>query len=258
MIDKTILRALIGALLAALAVSPALAAPAVSGVNGKVEGIYGNVDSSETKAGAASLSVPLCNAAGAQLDGAFGEIGDDQVKGVGLHLFTRDPAAYLLGLVGSYAELESIALERYALEGEAYVGPVTLVAILGHQSGDVDDSAFGSLDLRWYPVENLMVVAGGSFADSDQAKAHIGAEYQLVAGLSAFADFASGESDYDHALFGAKYYFGAEKSLQRRHREDDPSNTVLGGLIQGLAGGSKPATAPGPTTNPGGGIGADD
>ena len=52
-------------------------------------------------------------------------------------------------------------------------------------------------------------------------------EYQTpIDGLTFFAEFADGENDYGHALFGVQFYLGKSKSLIRRHREDDPPSIV--------------------------------
>jgi len=193
----------------------------------------GNIDGESSKAVAASLTLPISERFGVQFDGAFGEIDDDDLKGGAVHLFARDPQSYLFGLTGLYAELEDTALERYGIETEGYFGLFTIAAAGGYQGGDIDDSTYGSLDLRYYPLENLMVTVGGSIADSDDSKAHIGAEYQVIGGLALFADLAAGENDYEHILGGIRYYFGAEKALIKRHREDDPLNSVLTGVIGG-------------------------
>lgn len=220
--------------LLALICAPAFAQdPAVSAINGKVEALGGSFDGEEGKAAAGSLTIPLGERFGVQFDGAFGEIDDDEVKGGGIHLFTRDPELYLLGLTGVYAELENVQLERYGIEAEAYMDQFTLAVNGGLQDGDVDDSVFGSLDLRYYPMDNLMVEAGGSIADTDDGKVHLGAEYQVMAGLAVFADLATGENDYEHAMGGIRYYIGGEKSLVKRHREDDPVNSVIGSVIGG-------------------------
>ena len=51
--------------------------------------------------------------------------------------------------------------------------------------------------------------------------------------VTLFADAAIGTSDYDHAIGGIRFYFGAGgKSLKARHREDDPVNL----MIQGVSG----------------------
>jgi len=224
-----------GVLLFFMTVVPAFAeGPAVAGINGKVQGLYGNVDGDELEAGGISLTIPLSPHSGLQLDGAYGELGEDQLKGVGFHLFTRDPENYLLGILGAHAELQDVDLNRVGLEGELYNGPVTITSFLGYQHGDLDDTLFGTLDLRWYPADNLMLVTGGSLADSDDSRLHLGAEYQIMAGLSAYVDFAVGENRYEHALFGLKYYFGEQKSLIQRHREDDPANPIVNNVLQGL------------------------
>lgn len=79
-------------------VAPALAdGPAVSGINGKVEGFGGIVNTDFDQGnegsggGAASLSVPLGNFIGFQIDGLAGEFADQGVAAVGAHLFWRDP-----------------------------------------------------------------------------------------------------------------------------------------------------------------------
>ena len=40
----------------------------------------------------------------------------------------------------------------------------------------------------------------------------------------------TGENDFDQTIVGLRYYFGAEKSLKRRFREDDPRSTLLDSL----------------------------
>ena len=95
-----------------------------------------------------------------------------------------------------------------------------------------------------------MLEVGVSSADS-QEQLHIGAEYQAMASVSIFADLATGEDDYEHVLVGAKYYFGGDKSLIKRHREDDPPNNILTTVRQSLESISD-ATAPGVTISGGG------
>lgn len=241
---STLLSFFIGALTLGL-VSIALAeGPAVSKINGKIEGIGGNVNGENAKAAAVSLTVPLGNRFGLQIDTAFGEIDDVDIKGAGLHLFTRDPENFLLGINSIYAEVEELNLEQYAIEGEYYLGSMTLAALVGYQGGDINDTTFAKTDIRWYPIEDLMFEAGGAFSDNDNNKGHIGAEYQFIDNVSIFADIASGENDYDHALLGARYYLGAAKTLVKRHREDDPINNVLVSAIEGLVAlNSAPAAA---------------
>lgn len=216
-------------LVAALALPAGVAfaqGAAVSAVNGKVEVLGGNVDGDSSEALLGSISIPLGDAFGIQFDGAYGEIDDDTLKGVGVHLFTRDPENYLAGINVVHVELDDIELRKYALEAEYYAGAFTVAGLLGLQEGDVDSAGFATLDLRWYPLGDLMLEVGVGSADSEE-KLHVGGEYQAVAGLSFFADLATGEDNYDHVLVGAKYYFGQDKQLIERHRQDDPENTVF-------------------------------
>jgi hypothetical protein len=47
------------------------------------------------------------------------------------------------------------------------------------------------------------------------------------------AEAALGNHGYDHLLFGIRYYFGANKSLRARHREDDPPG-LMHQILYGL------------------------
>jgi hypothetical protein len=90
---------------------------------------------------------------------------------------------------------------------------------------DVTDF-FADVGLRYYPLDDLMLAA--SYVHVFDNELFLGdVEYQIpIKGVSLFAEFARGENDYDHALFGLQIYFGPSKPLIRRHREDDPPNVV--------------------------------
>ncbi|MDY0268476.1 hypothetical protein [Trichloromonas sp.] len=208
--------------------------PFAQAFSGQLQGIYGQVENDELEGGEASLAVG--SRFGLQLDGAYAELGEDQLKGVGLHLLYRESESYLLGLLADHAELQDVDLNRVGVEGELYAGPVTLAATIGHQIGDIDDIAFGVVDLRWYPGADLMLVAGGSLADSEDDRVHLGAEYQMMGGVSGYVDLAAGENRYDHALAGLRYYFGGDKELMQRHRREAAPNPIITNVLQGLAG----------------------
>jgi len=209
------------------------ATPSALALSGQLQGVYGQVDSEELDGGGVSLAIG--SRFGLQLDGAYAELGEDQIKGAGLHLLYRHSDRFLLGLLADHAELQDVDLNRIGLEGELYAGSFTLAALLGHQIGDIDDIAFGVVDLRWYPGADLMLVAGGSLADSEDDRIHLGAEYQLMGGLSAYVDLAAGENRYDHALAGLRYYFGEQRELIQRHRRDAAPNPIIVNVLQGLA-----------------------
>jgi len=203
--------------------------PAVSGLNGKAALIGGAVDSDTTVAAIGSISVPLGKRFGAQIDGAAGEIDSDGFYAIGGHAFWRDPARGLAGVVGTYADKDNDDLWYVGAEGEWYAGSLTAAGELGWQDGDTrDDGAYGRLALRYYFGENLMAEVGGEATD-DLQRGHLLVEGQPtsigVPGLALFATAAGGDQDY--VLGGIRYYFGANKSLIKRHREDDPANAAF-------------------------------
>lgn len=257
--------------LAALATAPALAGdkPAVSGVNGKVEAMGGGVDGESVTMGAASVAVPLGQAFGAQFDAAGGEFSASRVLGAGTHLFWRDPDVALLGIIASRTGVETIWGNRFGVEGEAYLGPVTIAATAGWQNGEFAHTGWGGADLRWYPIDDLMLETGAAAYDNLRT-GHVGAEWRpamlsAMPGLTLFGDAGFGNHTYGHALAGLRIYFGGDdKSLKRRHREDDPINFVVGGAAQaaapasgGIPGVTTPAAAAAPAASSGGGQGGE-
>jgi hypothetical protein len=234
---KNLMRHLRVLSLLALLLIPSLAlANAVSFPNGKAEGIVASVDGDSAFMALGSASFPIHPQLGGQVDAAFGKLDKENLLGVGLHLFARDPQQYLLGGIVSYTENNDADMYRYGVEGEYYYGPYTLSALVGQQNGDIDSNGFGAIDFSWYPGDELMVQAGVSFADSDDRKGHVGGEFLFRPNLAAFADLGFGTNDYEHALAGVRYYFGENKPLLRKHREEDPANNLLTGAIQALNG----------------------
>lgn len=241
------LKELSKAVLASLVISGAAVAagPAVSDFNGKVEGFAGSVDGNHLEGGAASFTMPLSDSLGLQLDAVHGQrgvdaAGTDELKGVGAHLFTRDPESYLLGAIAYYGEVGDISIQGYGVEGEAYVGDFTVFANAGHLLGDVDDDGFGQIGVNYYPIDDLaLTVQGQKNAEFDRWG--VAAEYQTpVSGLSLFAEANEGNNRFDSALAGVRYYFSGQKSLKARHREDDPGNTVSN-ILTGTPGATPPA-----------------
>ena len=241
--QKVFLKAFLIILLLILTTNPAAATePAVSQINGKVGLTTGSIDNDKHFMGDGSIVFPLNNATGLQVDAGVGEwdsssIGDTDISRLGFRLFARNPQLGLAGIYASLNELETTFgdadIDQYGIEGEVYSGPMTVAALLGQNSGDLDDDLLGTLDVRWYPMDELMLEVGAAIVDSN-AKAHVGAEYQLLESLasytdlalSAYADLAVGDNSYDHALIGLRAYFGSPKSLVKRHREDTAGNST--------------------------------
>ena len=209
---------------------PIFAGDAVSGPNGKIEGMYGTIYSDRVRAVAGSFTMPFFKQAGLQIDGLIGEIdktGPDDIYGLGGHVFWRDSEKGLFGITGSWAEVEKIEINRIGIEWEYYINQFTIDGRIGRQSSDINDAGYGSINLIYYPIGDLMLSIGGSIADSDN-RYGIDAEYQTPAsGLSLFANVAGGDNNYEHVYGGIRYYFGKEKNLIQRHREDDSSNNLM-------------------------------
>ncbi|WP_306257918.1 hypothetical protein [Pararhizobium sp. IMCC21322] len=209
--------------------------PAVSGINGKIAVQGGAFEDEGFGLLTGSVSVPLGTRFGLQADGMAGAREGDFVGGGGAHLFWRDPSYGLLGVYGSYTRREDFDghVARLGVEGEYYYNNWTIRTVLGAESIDAgsafvepDDGFFAFTDVSYYIDENLELSVGHRFTADRNALA-LGAEYQLDQslfnnGVSLFAEGRIGEDDYSAVWAGVRVYFGDDKSLMRRHREDDP------------------------------------
>jgi len=102
--------------------------PAVSGLNGKISLEGGALDEAGFAALKGSVSLPIGQQFGVQLDGSVGILDEEFVGGVGGHLFWRDPSFALLGIYGSYTAIEAFdgEIARLGVEGEYYWNQFTL------------------------------------------------------------------------------------------------------------------------------------
>ncbi len=211
--------------------------PAVSAINGKLDIAVGGstpgygFDVGPTDFESAfrvqgALSVPLGHAFGLQTDGVFASIQGSTFGHVAAHAFWRDPAVGLAGVYAAYSVWDSINRGRVAFEGEAYFGRFSAETITGAEFGDVPNSMFTITDLAYYPTDNFRISVGVRHNSAGNALAG-GLEYQFASGpkaaWSAFADGEIGDYDYQRVFAGVRLYLGADKSLIRRHREDDPA-----------------------------------
>ena len=205
---------------------------AVSGVNGKIQGIGGYSENDDQGGdalvgGLGSLSVPLGCDFGFQGDlGVIDEL-DRTGYGGAAHLFTRDPDNYLLGVTGGYFNAGDTDIWAVGPEAELYFGRFSLEAWAGYVDIDSDSDAFGFLDAAFYPTDDLRLSVGGSII-GDQEFVRAGLEYQFADSMTASLGTKFGEDDYVAVTGGLSFYFGGgDKSLIRRHREDDPRNRIL-------------------------------
>lgn len=214
---------------------------AVSGPNGKVNFEGGGWDgfpisSQSVFDGVASFSMPLGCALGLQLDAGAGSFGVATAIGAGAHLFTRDPSSYLLGIHGTYEAWNfdspnaDVNFWTLAAEGELYLGNFSLEGEAGLMDTNLSNSSFaGRLTAAYYVSDDFRLSLGAHQFDSFTTSI-AAAEWQLPdMPLALGLEAKLGEdNDYRSITLGIKYYFGsAQKSLIRRHREDDPADGLF-------------------------------
>jgi hypothetical protein len=221
------------------------ALPAVDGINFKGDVFGGYLHEGGYAGARGSVTVPLGFRYGAQVDGTLaGYRGNFQGR-LGGHLFWRDPAVGLLGLYGSYTRWSrsgGVSTTHLGVEGEYYSGPWTVSAILGAESGsgatvfsdpfftgfNVDSRFFDMVDLSYYMNENSRLSIGHRYVGGRHALA-LGGEWAKPIAPRALGSFfveaRLGEDHYRGIWAGLRIYYGQrDKSLIRRHREDDPTN----------------------------------
>jgi len=244
------LRSVLASGMVLMAASTACAeGPAVSGVNGKFSiegGGAGSKSSGGSGLGVAegSLTAPLGHSLGFQADGAIATAYDDLYGGGAAQLFSRDPQLGQLGTFAAVGGRGGDSVSWYGGQAEYFVGPVTVGAHGGYQSSNSDTASDGGLALgrvTYYVIPDLaLTVGGGSIANRGFGRASLEylPELQGHHSISFFVNGGAGSDESYVATAGARLYFGSEKSLIRRHREDDPlSITGVGMGGNGGAGG---------------------
>jgi hypothetical protein len=213
---------------------------AVSAVNGKIGAFAGDVSGEWAFGALGSVALPAGPGVGLQFDGMIGSAGGAGFWGLGGHVFKRDPNRGLIGLYGSYVDwsyssvLGGATVSKLALEGEKYMGRLTLEGLFGWQSGSFVGITFGAT-AAYYVNDNLRFDAGYRYLQGPGSSLAVGMEWMPgPSGLSLFANGGFGFGvDNSYLWGGVKFYTGPQKSLIRRHREDDPDVTLPKDLFLG-------------------------
>ena len=253
---------------------PSIFAPAVDGVNWKVGGLGGSLADRTLGGAQGSLSVPLGNQYGAQIDGTLGSFDGSFFGNFGGHLFWRNPSQGLLGLYVNHTHWDQfggVHVTQFAGEGEYYWQRWTLQGIAGVEFGnsgsvvsgtpatglitdtiDVKTRFFDKVNVAYYLTDNWKAFVGHRYLGGKNALA-LGSEYALpLSGgkmASAFVEGRIGENDFHGVWGGLKFYVGQkDKPLIARHRQDDPINWDPDTLFSLTNSFSRTATAPKPST----------
>ena len=232
LLSGTIAAGMYGSVSLAADVETTTALPAVSGPNAKVEigGGWTDMDdfsSDEVFRGGAAFSFPVGDMFGIQADiTALDAFGETAIGGAA-HAFTRDPDSYLFGIYGGYTDAGSANVWHIGPEAELYLDNISIEAVGGYMdiSNGVGSEYYVMGKVALYATENLRLSVGASsVADFESATA--GLEWFMGdTGIPASVtiDGRIGEDGFSSVMAGLSLYFGGEdKSLIRRHREDDP------------------------------------
>jgi hypothetical protein len=243
---------------------PAGCTQAVDGVNGKVAGLGGSFADKAVYGALGSLSMPLGCEFGMQVDATSGSFDNRFFGAAAGHLFWRDPAKALFGVYGSYTywdQVGGVKIAHIGPEAELYLGRWTIKGVAGAEFGnnasgtvdgvtqtyDIKTRFFDQVDLAYYLTDDFKAYVGHRYLGGKHALA-LGGEYGIATGhgtmVSLFAEGRIGEDSFHGVWGGLRYYFGQhDKTLIRRHREDDPSDWGVG--VDGTSNtGTTPAPAP--------------
>jgi hypothetical protein len=232
--------------------------PAVDGINAKIDGYGGGSSRINSFYGAnGSLSVPLAQQWGLQIDGGVGSAqGIGETAGAA-HLFWRDPSIGLLGAYGSYSHrngFDTLTLghisansARFAAEGEFYLSRWTLSGLVGVETVSINSAVlafsvpnrfFDDVSVSYYVTDNFKLSIGHLYTLRRNGLT-LGSEYGFALGggrmASLFVDALFAEGGTNAVLGGVRFYFGQrDKTLIDRNRQDDPSSRLTSRLQQQL------------------------
>lgn len=205
-----------------------------------------------------TVTVPIGHQFGAQVDLGSGVFGNRANGSAASHLFWRDPDYGLVGVYGSgiySAQADGRTQWNAATEIERYIGPITGKALLGAQGFGFNttyvgssyyghpwtphqpDRFFDKVSVTFYPIDDLALTVGHIYTRNTNG---IHGEIEYIMPQFRGSEIASsvyvqgnyGWNNSSNVMAGLRVYFGNhDKSLIRRHREDDPQqhNALSGG-----------------------------
>ena len=236
-------------------------APAVDGLNWKADVLGGSIGHQSIGGVRGVVAMPVGNQFGLQFDVQAGALGGYAFGNVVGRYFWRDPASKLFGIHVSqtaWNRFGGVYATHISPEFEFYWGRWTFRGLTGIEFGnsgsrsdtittaapgggggggvlttvstftegyDVKTRFFDQIDLKYYFTDNWMGYVGHRYLGGKHALA-LGTEYALgMRGgklATIFAEGRAGQGAFEGLWGGLRVYLGKDKSLIRRHREDDP------------------------------------
>ena len=191
--------------------------------------------------GGGQFALPVGHSFGLQADGKLGGFQGAGGGDATLHGFWADPATGLAGPMINYTAMADAGYFRAGAEGQFYWNDFTFYGNAGYQWGDngdkllVDSGVFGCGYAAWYPIQSLLLLAGGGAAAGEGmgfGQVEWQAFEQRAPGLSFFAEGFAGSNDSAGAFAGMRYHFGAGNTLEMRHRHELPLRQTACGMEQ--------------------------
>jgi len=223
--------------------TPTLSGQAVDGFNAKYDAFVGELAKKSIAGAKGSWSTPFAERFGFQFDASLGKYDNRSYQAAAGHFFWRDPSVGLLGLYGSFTNWDSgfgqVQVGQVAVEAAKYWGRFAVDGIAGVEFGNsatgtvgafvntinIDTRFFDKINLSYYVHDNIQLFVGHRYLGGKNAAA-LGGEWAIplprtTAMASMFVEGRVGE--FTGVWGGLKLYLGQkDKTLIRRHREDDP------------------------------------
>jgi len=122
-------------------------APAVDGVNGKIEPLGGRIANRSLVGSQGAVTLPVSGNLGVQIDAAFGSLDRRGFGNIAGHFFWRNPGKGLVGLYSSYTRWDQFGgayVAQFSAEGEYYSGRWTVQGIAGVETGNAASTSFST------------------------------------------------------------------------------------------------------------------
>jgi hypothetical protein len=210
---------------------------AVAETNGQLSIFGGQDENGGLYGGAPSLTIPLGDSLGLQIDGIAGFVADEVgFAGGAAQLFYRDPQKGLIGVAGGGYYLEGDSQYAVSAIGEYYLETVTLEATVGYLTGDViDGEVYGRVGLSIYTNPNLRIGAGLTYYETAELGGDVTIE-ALLTDIPGMALFATGAFDDAGALGygGVRFYFNSGSNLMDTDRAKQAAEPTLIGMHRNL------------------------